>query len=267
MFVILLLHGWLLGSRIFPFTFTTSDDYEHLDWGSSPDNESFWAPPYSVSLPRGGACGGPGGPPPAPVGPMAPGSPAAHGGPPPVPVGPTACGGPPPPPSLGPQLDAPIPLPVDRFTLPPIKSEDDYLRYCNLILFWLCTPGFSTARDDSVLVTDGHNSLASQYWEGQLRTSPKDGDVYSTSRMLIPPFIERGLRCFRCWRITSILCPSPTPSLPFLPSLTPLRGTKRGFMTSAHALRAMWLPYVNPWLPSPHSSGHALPLCATFLLQ
>ena len=47
----------------------------------------------------------------------------------------------------------------------------------DLILFWLRTPGFSTARDDSLLVTDTRNSLASQFWEGQLRTALKDGSV------------------------------------------------------------------------------------------
>ena len=47
----------------------------------------------------------------------------------------------------------------------------------DLILFWLRSPGFSTARNDSLLVTDSRNSLASQFWEGQLRTALKDGSV------------------------------------------------------------------------------------------
>jgi hypothetical protein len=58
-------------------------------------------------------------------------------------------------------LLSPIPLPVDRFTLPPIKSGKDYLQSRDLILYWLQTPGFSTAREDSLLVTDGRNALAS----------------------------------------------------------------------------------------------------------
>ncbi len=70
-----------------------------------------------------------------------------------------------------------IPLPVDCFTLPPIKSGDDYLKTQDLILFWLCSPGFSMARTDSQLVTNDRNALASQFWEGQLCMSLKDGTV------------------------------------------------------------------------------------------
>jgi hypothetical protein len=63
----------------------------------------------------------------------------------------------------------PTPLPVDRFTLPAIKSGSDYLQTWDLIHFWLRSPGFSTSRSDSALIiTDTNNSLASQYWEGQL---------------------------------------------------------------------------------------------------
>ena len=153
---------------------STSNDYERSGWGSSADNESVWAPPQSVSLPQGGARGGflapmdgqaaPGGPPPflvptnglvtlggslpALVSTTAPGGLAAPGGPHPAMVGPKPPGGPPPLPPLGPHLEAPIPLLVVWFTLPPIKSGDDYFQYHDLILFWLHTPGFSTARDD-----------------------------------------------------------------------------------------------------------------------
>jgi hypothetical protein len=74
-------------------------------------------------------------------------------------------------------LLSPIPLPVDWFTLPPIKSGEDYLQSRDLILYWLQTPGFSTAREDSLLVTDGRNALASQFWEVQIRMSLKDGSV------------------------------------------------------------------------------------------
>ena len=55
----------------------------------------------------------------------------------------------------------PIPLPVDRFTLPVIKNDTDYLAACDLILYWLRRPGFSTARSDSALITDLMNALAS----------------------------------------------------------------------------------------------------------
>jgi hypothetical protein len=67
---------------------------------------------------------------------------------------------------------------VDRFTLPPIKSGKDYLQSRDLILYWLQTPGFSTAREDLLLVTDGCNALASQFWEGQIRMSLKNGSVH-----------------------------------------------------------------------------------------
>jgi hypothetical protein len=66
---------------------------------------------------------------------------------------------------------------VDWFTLPPIKSGEDYLQSRDLILYWLRTPGFSTAREVSLLVTDGRNALASLFWEGQICTSLKDGSV------------------------------------------------------------------------------------------
>jgi hypothetical protein len=71
----------------------------------------------------------------------------------------------------------PIPVPTDRFTFPAIKTGDDYLQTRDLILFWLCSPGFSTARLDELLLTDARNALASQYWEGQLRAALKDGPV------------------------------------------------------------------------------------------
>jgi hypothetical protein len=69
----------------------------------------------------------------------------------------------------------PIPLPVDCFTLPVIKNAADYLAARNLIFYWLCRPGFSTARSDSALITDSTNALASQFWEGQIQMALKDG--------------------------------------------------------------------------------------------
>jgi hypothetical protein len=72
----------------------------------------------------------------------------------------------------------PTPLPIDRFTLPAIKSGRDYLQTRDLILFWLCSHGFSTGRSDSALITDTTNSLASQYWERQLRMAVQDGPVW-----------------------------------------------------------------------------------------
>jgi hypothetical protein len=69
----------------------------------------------------------------------------------------------------------PIPLPTNRFTLPPIKTGDDYLQTRDLVLFWLCSPGFSMARSDELLLTDARSALTSQFWEGQLQTALKDG--------------------------------------------------------------------------------------------
>jgi hypothetical protein len=57
----------------------------------------------------------------------------------------------------------PIPLPVDRFTLPVIKNATNYLAACDLILYWLRRLGFSTARSDSALITDFTNALTSQF--------------------------------------------------------------------------------------------------------
>ena len=66
---------------------------------------------------------------------------------------------------------------MDKFTLSPIKSGEDYLKLRDFILYWVWPPGFSTAHDDSLLVTNTRNSLASQFWEGQLCTALKDGSV------------------------------------------------------------------------------------------
>ena len=62
----------------------------------------------------------------------------------------------------------PIPLPVNRFTLPVIKNATNYLAARDIILIWVWQPGFSTARDST-------NALVSQFWEGLIRTALKDG--------------------------------------------------------------------------------------------
>ncbi len=69
----------------------------------------------------------------------------------------------------------PIPLPVNQFTLPSINLSDDYLAAQDLILYWLHRPSLSTVRSDAALITDLSNALASQFWEGQIRTALKDG--------------------------------------------------------------------------------------------
>jgi len=56
----------------------------------------------------------------------------------------------------------PIPLPIDRFTLPVIKSGRDYLHTRDLTLSWLRSPGFSTGRSDSALITDTTKVLCGQ---------------------------------------------------------------------------------------------------------
>ncbi len=63
------------------------------------------------------------------------------------------------------------PLPVDQFTLPSINLSNDYLVAWDLILYWLRRLGFSTACSDAALITDPSNALASQFWEGQIRTA------------------------------------------------------------------------------------------------
>ena len=89
-------------------------------------------------------------------------------------------------------LLSPILLPADKFTLSPIKLGEDYLKSRDLILYWLWSPGFSTAHDDSLLVTDIRNSLTSQFWEGQLRTALKDGSVRHLLENTDSKYFEKG---------------------------------------------------------------------------
>lgn len=76
---------------------------------------------------------------------------------------------------VGSRSSTPIPIPTERFTLPPIKTADDYHQTRDVLMFWLRSPGFSTARSDDLLLTDARNALASQFWEGQIRTAIKVG--------------------------------------------------------------------------------------------
>ncbi len=86
----------------------------------------------------------------------------------------------------------PIPLPTDRFTLPLIKTGDNYLQTRDLVLLWLCSPGFSTACLDELLLTDAWNTLASQFWEGQLWTALKDGPVHFLFENTGSTFYSKG---------------------------------------------------------------------------
>jgi hypothetical protein len=98
----------------------------------------------------------------------------------------------PPPPPYALLVTHPIPLPVDRFTLLSIKLGDDYLKARDLILFWLWYPGFSRVRPDVLLVINVWNSLASQFWEGQLCTSLKDGPVWFLFEKIGSTFYGKG---------------------------------------------------------------------------
>ncbi len=77
-------------------------------------------------------------------------------------------------PTRGAPVASPTP-PAVHFTFPPIKTSDNYLATCDLILYWLRCQGFSTACSNAALITDPTNVLASQFWEGQIRTALKDG--------------------------------------------------------------------------------------------
>jgi hypothetical protein len=89
---------------------------------------------------------------------------------------------------------SPIPLPVNRFTLSSIKMSDNYLAARDLILYWLHRPGFSTARSDTALITDPSNALASQFWEGQIRTVLKNGPARFLFENTGSTYFDRGFK-------------------------------------------------------------------------
>ncbi len=86
----------------------------------------------------------------------------------------------------------PIPLPTDCFTLHSFKTRDDYLQTRDLVLFWLCSPDFSMAHSDELLLTDVRNTLPSQFWEGQLRTALKDGHACFLFKNMVSMFYGKG---------------------------------------------------------------------------
>ena len=143
---------------------------------------------------------------------------------------------------------SPIALPVDKFTLSPIKSGKDYLKSRDLILYWLWSPGFSTARDDSLLVTDTPNSLASQFWEGQLRTG-RDGSVRHLFKNTNSKYYGKGFEMLQV--LEDNFCPSSV--LNSFTTLLALFNDTQGEKESIHdfcsCLRATWgLCPVHPWL-------------------
>ncbi len=87
----------------------------------------------------------------------------------------------------------PTPLPVDRFTLPAINSGNDYLQTQELILFWLCSPGFSIGRPDSALITDTTNSLAEEGFHEFRACFQCHLHDLSQSAISIPPILQAML--------------------------------------------------------------------------
>jgi hypothetical protein len=84
--------------------------------------------------------------------------------------------------------------PIGCFTLPSIKTSDNYLAAWDLILYWLLCPGFSTGRSDTALVMDSMNGLASQFWEGQLQMALKDGPARFLFTNTGSTYYDRGFK-------------------------------------------------------------------------
>ncbi len=146
----------------------------------------------------------------------------------PNPEGPTSS------PSLVPVPATPIPLPVDHFTLPPVNSSDDYLCSRDLILFWLHSPGFSTAHNNSMLITDAHNAMARQFWEGQLRISLKDGSVWFLFENMGSTFYGKGFEMLQL--LEDNFCPSSISNTYI--TLFTLFNTTQGDKMGLHEFRA-----------------------------
>ena len=128
------------------------------------------------------------------------------------------------------------------FTLPAIKNTTDYLQTRELVLYWLRRPGYSTARSDSALITDSRNALASQFWEGQIRTALKDGgDTRFLFENTGSTYYDKGFeKPFRSSKTTTAIHPSPTRSPLCSPYSTTHRVTSRGSTSFAHASRGIF---------------------------
>jgi hypothetical protein len=100
----------------------------------------------------------------------------------------------------------PTPIPIDCFTLPSIKTSDNYLAARDLILYWLCRPGFSTGHLDTALIMDSMNALASQFWEGQLLTALKDGPTRFLFVNTGSTYYDRGFEMLQI--LEDNFCPS-----------------------------------------------------------
>jgi hypothetical protein len=155
-------------------------------------------------------------------------------------------------------LATPISLPVDCFTLPPIESGDNCLRSRNLILFWLCSSSFSTACDDSLLITDACNALASQFWEGQLQTSLKDSLVWFLFENTGSTFYGKGFKMLQFLEDNFCL---PLISNTFT-TLPVLFNTTQGDKEGLHEFCARFKGHVN----APSQSSVAIPLILQVML-
>jgi hypothetical protein len=236
---------------------SNSSDCEASAWGTSlvDDLSTFVSGSPLVSKIPGHPC------PPSSTS-QAPGIPPL---PSPATAKPTNLGGPSLLPSLVPPVRTPIPLPIDWFTLPPIKSGNDYLKSRDLILFWLWCPGFLTARDNSLLVMDECNALASQFWEGQLRTSLKDGTVCFLFDNTGSTLYGKGFEMLQV--LEENFCPlSISNSFTTLAFSTTPRAIRRGFVSFACILKVIWVCSLNlRWLSLP-SCRSAFSLGSTFTL-
>jgi hypothetical protein len=188
-------------------------DYNASEWGSSSADD---LSSFTTSFPL----------PPCPLAPSAPGlSPNPEG--------------PPPPPSQVPVLATLILLPVDCFTLIPINSGDNYLHFHDLILFWLCSPGFSRLEmTPCSLQTPAMPWLASS---GRTSFKPPSRMVWFGLFLRTegqPSSMARASRCSDCSKIISAPLQSLTPSPPSLPFSTPPRVIRRGYMSSVPGLKA-----------------------------
>jgi hypothetical protein len=156
----------------------------------------------------------------------------------------------------------PIPLPEDQFTLPSINSSDNYLCSHNLILFWPCSPGFSMACNDSELIADTHNTLVSQYWEGQLCTSLKGGSVWFLFENTGSTFYSKGFEMLQL--LEDNFCPSFISNT--LTTLLTLFNTTQGDKEGLHEFRAQFEGHMSALSHSlvaiPHILQVMLFLCA-----
>lgn len=154
----------------------------------------------------------------------------------------------------------PIPVPTDHFTLPQIKSAEDYLQTQDVLLFWLRSPGFSTARSDDLLLTDARNALASQFWEGRLQAAIKDDPTCFLFENTGSTFYGKGFEMIQI--LKDHFCPSSISNS--FTTLLALFNDMQGNKESIH-LRGTWARSLVLWaFPPWHAlslSRSSLPVC------